>query len=239
VTSGAAALLAVSRAEVRQLTDWGVDASRIHHIPNPVNLDEFRERVPRGHFRKALDLGAAPLVVFLGKITPRKRVDVLIRAFARLARPEARLIVAGNDMGALSRMRALVRTLDLGGAVTFTGLLSGPDRLTLLADADVVVYASEHEVFGLVPLEALLCGTPVIVADDSGCGEVVTALGGQHVVPAGDVDSLAHAIATVLDAPERSRAAAACAGARVRALYGDEGVARQLTELYRKVAGRA
>ncbi len=54
-----------------------------------------------------------------------------------------------------------------------------------------MVYPSEHEVFGLVPLEAILSGTPVVVADDSGCAEVVRAIDGGQVVPLGDAAALA------------------------------------------------
>jgi glycosyltransferase involved in cell wall biosynthesis len=60
-----------------------------------------------------------------------------------------------------------------GPGVVATGTLHGPDRLALLVDADVLVYPSTHEVFGLVPLEGLLCGAPVVVGDDCGCGELI------------------------------------------------------------------
>src|SRR5438477_176357 len=78
------------------------------------------------------------------------------------------LVVAGNDRGALGDAQSLVKRLGLGFRVVFTGLLACRERLEALADADVVAYVSEHEVFGLVPLEALLAGTPVVVGDDSG-----------------------------------------------------------------------
>src|SRR5262249_41251912 len=151
--------------------------------------------------RLALDAGA-PLVVFLGQLTPRKRLDVVVRAFAALRAPGARLVIAGNDMGALRSARALVHALALGDRVVFTGLLRGRERLDLLADADVVVYPSQDEVFGLVPLEALLCGVPVVVADDCGCGEVIASVGGGEVVAVGDARALAAAIDGLLAAPE-------------------------------------
>jgi len=140
-----------------------IPAARIRSIPNPVDLDEFTPPIARGLFRQRFGLGTGPLVLFLGKITPRKRLDVLVRAFARL-RSDARLVLAGNDMGAAAGARALVRSLGIEPRTLFTGLLKGQDRLEALADAEVLVYPSQDEIFGLVPLEALLCGTPVIVA---------------------------------------------------------------------------
>ena len=112
------------------------------------------------------------------------------------------------------------------------GLLQGRQRLEALADADVLVYPAEQEIFGLVPLEALLTGTPVVVADDSGCGEVVSTVGGGTVIPARNIDALMTAIAGPLDDPERHRAAATAAAVRVRERYSREAVCRALEEVY-------
>ena len=107
-----------------------------------------------------------------------------------------------------------------------------------LADADVVVYPSEHEVFGLVPLESILAGTAVVVTDDSGCGEVIRATGGGTVVPAGDAAALHDAINLVIQEPERWRAEAARAAFRARELFGNEPVCTRLVDLYRAILSR-
>jgi glycosyltransferase involved in cell wall biosynthesis len=178
-------------------------------------------------------------VLFLGKLTPRKRLDVLAQAFARLRRSDARLVIVGNDMGAGAQARALVRALGIEARTVFAGLLRAHERLEALADADVLVYPSQHEIFGLVPLEAILSGTPVIVADDSGCGEVVRATGGGQVVPLGDADALARAIDGVLDDQPGWRLAAAAAQTRVRAAYGDDVVCSQVEQQYREMVAKA
>jgi len=113
--------------------------------------------------------------------------------------------------------------------------LRGQERLDALADADVVVYPSQDEVFGLVPLEALLAGTPVIVAGDSGCGEIVRQTGGGQVVPPGNVDALARAIATMLDAPAEWRAATGPAAGRIRAAFGEDVVCTRIEQLYNEM----
>jgi glycosyltransferase involved in cell wall biosynthesis len=176
--------------------------------------------------------------LYLGQLLPRKRIDVLVRAFARLTArcaPDARLIIAGNDMGAAAMARRASRDAGVAHRTIFTGLLRGRERLEALADADVVVYPSEAEVFGLVPLESLLCGTPVIVADDSGCAEIVGAVGGGQIVPLGDVAALGRAIDQVLDHPARWRSAAADGAARVRARYAGDSVCGRLDEVYREL----
>ena len=141
-------------------------------------------------------------------------------------------MIAGNDMGAGADARALVRALGLERRTIFTGLLRAEQRLEALADADVVVYPSSTKSSDSCPLEALLSGTPVIVADDSGCGEVVRATGGGQVVPLGDADALARAIDARAGGPAAWRAAAADAAARVRAAYGDDVVCAQIEGLY-------
>lgn len=238
ILTSAAAVIAVSEAERRQLLALGVADERIRSLPNPLELDEFRAPIERGVFRQRLGWSNAPLVAFLGKITPRKRLDVVVRAFARLNR-DARLVVAGNDMGGLAAARRLAQVCGVADSVHFTGLLEGRERLQLMADADVVVYPGEHEVFGLVPLEAILAGTPVVVAGDSGCGEVIGRTGGGLIVAAGDTPALASAIAQVLNAKPQWGTAVRTSAARIRREYGAGEVTDRLAALYASLAQSA
>ena len=227
-------LLAVTGAEREQLEKLGVAPDRIRVIPNPVELDEFRDPGERDRYRRQRNL-TGPLVVYLGQLIARKRVELLVRAFARLASPAATLVIAGNDMGAGSTARAAAAEVGVADRTVFAGLVSGKARLDLLAAADVVVYPSEREIFGLVPLEALMAGTPVVVADDSGCGEVVTRTGGGLVVK-GEVEAVSSAIATILSAPAHWRIAAKRAADCIRRLYAPDVVCTQLEVLYAEMA---
>jgi glycosyltransferase involved in cell wall biosynthesis len=231
----AARVIAVSRAERVQLQALGVKPSAIASIPNPIDDREF-DRIPDGaRLRATLEVGRRPVVLFLGKLTPRKGVDHLVRAFASLDRSDAVLIVAGNDMGAGGAIDSLVRSLGLGRRVLRPGLLTGAERLDALAAANVVIYPSRDEIFGLVPLEALLCGTPVVVCGDSGCGEVITATGGGHVVPHGNAQALSDAIESILTDERLWRRRAAAAGEVARRLFGADVVCGQLEALYAAV----
>lgn len=195
-------VIATSRAEVRQLVGFGLPAERIVRIPNGLALDEFEALPARGTFRGRYRLGERPLVAYLGQITPRKGVDHLVAAFdvARRAgelRADATLVVAGSPRG---------MALPVAEGVVYTGTLEGPDRLALLVDADVLVYPSVDEVFGLVPLEGLMCGAPVVVSGDCGCGELIAEAGAGLLVPYGDRPRVAGAIAALL--ADRATAAA-------------------------------
>ena len=231
----ASRVVAVSRAEAAQLGTLGVDARSLALIPNPIDEGEF-ERMPDGaRFRATLGVGPRPLLLFLGKLTPRKGVDHLVRAFSALDRSDAVLVVAGNDMGAGPVVDALVRSLNLERRVFRPGLLTGSDRLDALAAADVVAYPSREEIFGLVALEALLCGTPVVVCDDSGCAEVILATGGGLVVPHGNPQALSQAMASILMNERLWRRRAVEAGTVARRLFGTDVVCGQLESLYSSV----
>jgi hypothetical protein len=228
----AAAIVAVSEAERRQLVALGISPSRIKIVGNPVEIESNPST------RRAAEGRGETTVLFLGKITPRKNVDLLIRAFAHVEHPDARLVIAGNDMGAGAEARALVDTLGLTDRVTFAGLLAGDARLVALREATVVVYPSADEIFGLVPLEGLLQGTPVIVADDSGCGEIVSSVGGGLVVPVGDVSQLTRAIDGVIASRSRWQTQVDSAAARVRERFSPESIVNALDDVYSDVLGQ-
>ncbi|MFN7145845.1 MAG: glycosyltransferase, partial [Myxococcota bacterium] len=160
----AARVVATSKAEVRQVLAAGVPGDRVARVPNGLWLEEFADLPPRGTFRRAHGLGDGPIVAYLGQITPRKGVDTLVAAFADGALGDARLVLAGPNRG---------MAVPEGPGVVYAGTLEGPERLALLVDADVLAYPSSGEVFGLVPFEGLLCGAPVVVGGDCGCGELV------------------------------------------------------------------
>ena len=216
-------VIATSRAEVRQLLGVGVRAERVVRIPNGLWLEEFRALPPRGSFRTRHGIDG-PLVAYLGQITPRKGVDHLVAAFRGLG--TGTLVIAGSARG---------MTPPRGPGVRYTGTLEGPDRLALLVDADVLVYPSTDEVFGLVPFEGLLCGAPVIVGGDCGCGELVGEAGAGVLVPHGDVAALRDAIRTVLT----DRATAETMVRRGRAFIernlGFETIAAAHVDLYREL----
>jgi len=194
----AAGCVAVSQAEVAHYRAAGVPDERITVIPNGIRPEDYEDLPPPGEFRHRYRIGAqARLVVFVGKITPRKGLDVLVRALARLA-GNVELAVVGNFMMPEEPIRKLTRELGLEARVRFTGLLAGREKLGAYVDADVVAYPSVDEIFGLVPIEALMCGTPVVVCDDSGCGEIVAAAEGGLLVPYGDSERLAEAVRALL-----------------------------------------
>jgi glycosyltransferase involved in cell wall biosynthesis len=232
VLPNASRLLAVSRAEEVELMNLGTAEHRIRRVANPVDLSEFSPATEPGQFRQRLGIKAQRIILYLGKLTPRKGVDVLVRAFALLNDSDSVLVIAGNDMGSQKQIVALIKRMKLENRVRLTGLLSGRKRLEALSDATVVAYAGKNEIFGLVPLEANMCGTPVVVADDSGCGENQRYLGGGLVVPYGDVSALADAIRSILDHDAQWQHAVQGARVKISSELGADTIAARLEAIY-------
>lgn len=234
VPAGAGRVVAVSNAEVGQLLAAGVPAERVARVPNGLMLDEFADLPPKGAFKSRHGLEGRRLVAYLGQISPRKGVEHLVAAFADGAIADATLVVGGNDMGALARAQAAANP-----TVLFTGLLEGRDRLALLVDADVLVYPSSDEVFGLVPFEGLLCGTPVVVGGDCGCGELIGEAGAGLLVRHADVDGLRMRIRTLLD-DERAARAMVKRGVRyIEERLSFQRVAELYVDVYQEVVAEA
>jgi glycosyltransferase involved in cell wall biosynthesis len=177
----AARLHATSEREATTLRalDLGVDVAM---IPNGVDTDAA-SRVVRGTYRRRTGLGPdAPLIAFLGRLHPIKRLDVLAEAFLRVrsARPDARLVIAGRDETGYRRtIEPLVS--EAREAVTWTGELDADAKWELLADATVLVCCSDSESFGMSVAEAMAAGVPVVAThgcpwphlDEWGCGSWV------------------------------------------------------------------
>jgi glycosyltransferase involved in cell wall biosynthesis len=234
VVEGAARCVAVSGHDVAAHRRAGVAPERVVRIPNGLDLAEFSPLPQRGAFRARHALGDRPLVAYLGQVSPRKGVGHLVEAFADGGPEGACLVVAGPDMGAMDAARARVQ-----GDVRFVGTLEGRERLELLADTDVLVYASTAEIFGLVPFEGLLCGAPVVVADDCGCGELIAEAGAGLLVRHGDVAGLRARIRTLLADRVAARAMVARGRDFITARLGFGAVAARHEALYASVVSAA
>ena len=221
-------VVAVSKAEIRQLLALGVSADRIVRVPNPLHVEEFDDLPARGAFRARFGV-SGPLVAYLGQITPRKGVQHLVAAFADGAMGKATLVVAGAARG---------MALPEQDGVIFPGTLEGPDRLSLLVDADVLVYPSTDEVFGLVPMEGLLCGAPVVVGGDCGCGELITEAQAGLLTTHGDVAELRRHMLALIGDPQVAGRMVERGRAYVAEHLDPARVARAYSDVYRQ-AGAA
>lgn len=230
---GAKHIFAVSEIEEKQLLSLGVPAAKIRRVANPVDPSRILPLPDPERFRRRNGIPAgARVILFLGRMTPNKRVDTLLRAVAPIN--NAFLILAGPDGGAMRALEREARAPALAGRVSFTGPLDDPARREALAAADILALPSEHEIFGIAPMEGLLAGAVPVVSAGTGCAERIQSWDAGFVAPSGDPDALRLAIVRALDEGEAGRERARRGARGVREELSPEAVAGQTIEIYRE-----
>ncbi len=184
-------IVAVSKSTKEDLVSKGIPPMNISVIHNAVDhsryTPDFSKKSPR------------PLVAYLGRIKRYKRIDVLLRAFKKVASElnDARLAIAGSG-DYLEDLKRLASKLGISECVDFLGFVSEDAKIDLLRKAHVVVNPSSKEGWGVTVIEANACGTPVIATDVPGLRDAVVQGRTGLLVPYGDVDALSNAVIKIL-----------------------------------------
>ncbi len=164
----------------------GVDA-RFKPIRDRAEIDRVREKYK---------IGSQPFALSVGTLQPRKNYRRLIEACARLNNTQLHLVIGGGKGWMFDDLFTLVRSLQLEDRVHFIGFVDDEDLPTLYSAADLLVYVSLYEGFGLPLLEAMACGTPVIGSNTSSLPEVMGDVGLQ--VDPRDVEAITQAMSQLL-----------------------------------------
>jgi glycosyltransferase involved in cell wall biosynthesis len=178
---------------------------------------------------------AEPRVVYLGRLKRYKRVDLIIRAFAALGHPTARLVIAGTG-DRRAALEALAHSLDLSERVRFLGFVDDDAKLALLREAWALVFTSPKEGWGITNFEAAACGTPVIASDSPGLRESVRHGETGFLVPHGDIPALAEALGRIARHPLLV-ASLGAGGRRFAERFSWERAAGETEEHLRLIAG--
>lgn len=209
-------------------TYLGVD-ERFHPVDDPETIASFRAS------RKLPDR----FILYLGTIEPRKNLPRLIDAYAELRRRgvvDAPLVLAGGRGWGDAEVVQHAGRSGLGGWIRFAGYVPEPEMPLWYNAADLFVYPSEYEGFGLPPLEALACGTPVVTSDRSSLTEVVGQAG--VLVDPTDVGAIADGMERVLQ-DESLRLQLAAAGPRQAHQFTWRRMAEETLAVYRAVSESA
>jgi glycosyltransferase involved in cell wall biosynthesis len=229
-------LHATSRREVETLEATGIGP--VVFAPNGVDVDELRPDDPGATRHK---FGIAPtekVVLFLGRIHPIKRLDLIAASVGRLGStiPDVRVVVAGPDADGW-QSRVARRFADAGVRATWTGAVTGRDKANLLAAARVLVSCSDTESFGMSVAEAMAAGTPVVVTRTCPWPDVEREGAGRWVPQ--DAEAMATALGEIL----RDETLGRSMGERGRALvarnYTWPAAARTIADGYRSVLAHA
>ncbi|MET9686778.1 glycosyltransferase, partial [Streptomyces coeruleorubidus] len=194
-------VVATCRDEAAELTRMGIPPHKIGIVPCGVDPDRFTPKgpaAPRGPYPHRL--------LQLGRLVPRKGAAVAVAALARL--PGTELVVVGgppadrlDDDPEVRRLRGIARDAGVVDRVRFTGAVPSEEVPLLLRSADVVVCPADYEPFGIVPLEAMACGVPVVASAVGGQLDTVADPGTGRLVPPRDPEALARAVAGLLADP--------------------------------------
>jgi glycosyltransferase involved in cell wall biosynthesis len=208
IIRNATKVIAQNAVAAREYKSFGVNDSSISIIPLFFNLSDYVKLPQPGEFRKRYGIKDKRIIMSFGRIAEIKGLDFLIDAFSDLARAREDVVLAivGPDDGYRGKLEDQISKLGIGEEVIFTGLLSGAEKFAALVDADVVVQPSRYEQAAWAPVEAVLCGTPVIVSNNTGSGEDITRMDAGYLVDYGNKPQMADTIQSILKNPSQARA---------------------------------
>ncbi|QHC28081.1 MULTISPECIES: glycosyltransferase [unclassified Streptomyces] len=232
-----ARIIATCSDEVAELKAMGLPEDRFDVVPCGVDPDQF---APLPGTRPA---GARRRLLAVGRLVPRKGFDRAIRALAGV--PGAELLIAGGPEAELlrgdpeaRRLRALAGEYGVADRLTLLGGVSRTRMPRLMAGADLVLSLPRYEPFGIVPLEAMACATPVLATAVGGQLDTVVDGSTGVLVPADDDHDLGAVVRSLLDDPGRLDRYGAAGRRRVLAHYTWDRVADGVAGVYGAVSPR-
>jgi len=238
VTAAADRIIAFTTEERAELISmYRALPDRVEVIPCGVDLELFHP-VNKEKARSELGLtGQSKILLFAGRIQPFKRIDILLHAAARLNRSDLRLLILGGDSdGEVARLGALSSKLGIEQKVTFLGAVEHGRMPLFYSAADVCVVPSYHESFGLVALEALACGTPVVAFRVGGLVTIIKDGETGYLVEEPSPTAFAQRLELLLaDEGLRQRMGNSARSSAMR--YAWSQVARQVLRVYEELIG--
>ena len=235
VAHDAAAIVATCTDEVVELGRMGVRRGKVSVVPCGVDVSHFTPEGPAEQ-RPA----QRHRIAVVGRLVQRKGVDDVIRALGLVPGTEL-LVVGGPDAEFLDvdpevqRLRAVATSCGVADRVVFRGRVSRADLPALLRSLDLLVAVPWYEPFGLVPLEAMACGVPVVASEVGGLQDTVAERVTGELVPPRRPDVLAHRLRTLLGDPITREGFGLAGVDRARARYAWERVAADTETVYLRV----
>jgi D-inositol-3-phosphate glycosyltransferase len=199
-------LVPTEREKQNIIKYYGALPNKIGITPCGVNLELFQP-VDRIAAREKLGVSDKKILLFVGRIDPLKGLDQLLRALTYLKSFKGlRLVIIGGDEYSRTELEKLIKLsdeLEIQDSVTFLGMVKHDQLPYYYSAADVCIVPSYYESFGLVALEALACGTPIVATDVGDLRNIIRQDETGHVVADNDPEKLAAGIARFLSRPNR------------------------------------
>lgn len=237
-------IVATSPQEHEHMRAFVSTRGNVDIIPCGTDIDRFGSIV-KHDARKRLGLDPeAKIIFYVGRFDPRKGIETLVRALGqstlRKTHPLQMIIGGGSRPGQSDglerdRIERIVAELNLQSITQFAGRISDEDLPVYYAAADVCVVPSHYEPFGLVAIEAMASGTPIVASDVGGLQFTVEASKTGLLAPPRDEAAFAAAIDRILSNPEWRDQLGQMARRRVETYFSWQGVATQLDQLYQEL----
>ena len=216
---------------------FNIPEKKVDVIPNAIDPTKYQIPVDRSAVRQRFGVGwGEKLILCVGRLVPQKGVEYFIRAIPAIARrhPEAKYIIVGEGWSR-DILEAEARASGQAHKIRFTGFASDKDVIELMTSADVLVVPSIYEPFGIVALEGMATGVPVVASQVGGLAEVIDHdRTGLFVYPRSP-DSIAWGIDRILSDPDHAKWITENAKEKLHKAYSWEAVAMKTVEVYRKV----
>ena len=214
---------------------FGLPYEKINVVPNGVNLNLYNGVERDYNFRRQYAADNEKIILYVGRLVYEKGVQNLIAAMPKILNGyhDSKLIIAGKG-GMLDELRDEVRRLGIDNKVYFTGYLSLDKITKMYKCADVAVFPSTYEPFGVVALEGMLSGTPVVVSDVGGLNEIVDHRVNGMKSYVGNANSIADSILELLYNPGLCAEIAKNAKAKVKSQYNWNKIAQDTHFIYQK-----
>jgi len=203
-------------------------------IPNGIEVSSFNLNINREEVKRRY--GIKPnerIILFVGRLVPQKGVDTLIKAVPLIVQQhrDVRILIAG-DGWSRNYLEELARSMGLGDRIRFLGFISDWELEDLMVTADVLVVPSIYEPFGIVALEGMAAGTPVVATNIGGLSEIIEHDRTGVLVYPEDPGSIAWGINKVLSDPKYADWLVRNARRKVRKAYSWEAIAKRTVEVY-------
>ena len=193
-------ILALTPSAKQEYIKRGAQKDKIKIVPNFVSKDFFRQDVDPSSFIQKYDLVDRKIMLFLSRLHPCKRVDLIITALPQVAQefPNIFLLLVGPDENHYSYLANLARRLGVQSYFRWIGTLHGFERLRAYSACHFLVLPSDYEPFGIVLLEAMAMGKPVIAVDSGPQRYIVKDGETGLLIQPGDFSQLSKAMVTLL-----------------------------------------
>ena len=229
--------IAENELSLSECLEFGVPEQKIKIVRPPFPVNDFDDIKILNLLSEKFNISKSKKkVLFFGRLHKIKAVDLIINGFYELSkkRKDIQLIIMGPDQGELIYLKDLVSSYGLELIVTFTGYLGGNEKLSVIKECDICVQSSLYEQGAGAPFESVLCGTPILVSDNSGAGMDVKRIDAGRLFRFGDSKDMASKIEFALENYDIIKSETKQAAKKIKEELSFKNVLGNYSDIYKK-----